>query len=180
MSGCYLFFLQNTDSLLFFVSFVGIVPFFVMFFFFFFARRTFSLSHFLTFSISHFLTFFSLSHFLNFSLSLSHFSPRHRFRFLKKLLLVHGRWSSRRISFVINYLFYKNILCVIPAFIYGFYNIMSGRLLFNVWMSQTFNLVTALPVIVYGIYGTFFFPFPDCFFFFFFFFWLFCFFCLPG
>jgi hypothetical protein len=40
---------------------------------------------------------------------------------------------------------------VVPAFLFGFYNVMSGRLLFNIWMTQTFNLVTALPVAVYGV-----------------------------
>ena len=74
-----------------------------------------------------------------------------QFSFLKKLILVHGRFSSRRISFVINYIFYKNIFAVIPAFLYGFTNVMSGRLLFNVWMQQTFNLVTAIPIAVYGV-----------------------------
>ena len=71
--------------------------------------------------------------------------------FLKKLLLVHGRWSARRVAFVINYIFYKNIFAVIPAFVFGFYNAMSGRLLFNVWMQQTFNLVTFVPIAVYGV-----------------------------
>jgi phospholipid-translocating P-type ATPase (flippase) len=75
-----------------------------------------------------------------------------QFRFLKKLILVHGRYSSRRISFVINYIFYKNIFAVIPAFFFGFFNAMSGRLLFNVWMQQTFNLVTFIPICVYGIF----------------------------
>ena len=74
-----------------------------------------------------------------------------QFRFLKKLVLVHGRWSARRIAFVINYIFYKNIFAVIPAFVFGFYNAMSGRLLFNVWMQQTFNLVTFVPIAVYGV-----------------------------
>ena len=51
---------------------------------------------------------------------------------------------------VINYIFYKNILAVVPAFYFGFYSVMSGRLLFNVWMQQTFNLVTFVPIVVYG------------------------------
>merc|ERR1719183_3446895 len=36
-----------------------------------------------------------------------------QFRFLERLLLVHGRWNFRRISKVINYSFYKNLVLVL-------------------------------------------------------------------
>ena len=33
-----------------------------------------------------------------------------QFRFLQRLLLVHGRWSYKRITRVIVYFFYKNVV----------------------------------------------------------------------
>ena len=55
-------------------------------------------------------------------------------------------WFKRQL------LFYKNIFSALPAVFYGFYNMMSGRLLVNVWMTQTFNTAaTAFPIVVFGI-----------------------------
>lgn len=42
-----------------------------------------------------------------------------QFRFLKRLLLVHGRWNHRRCALLTNYLFYKNNLLVLPNFFFG-------------------------------------------------------------
>ena len=39
-----------------------------------------------------------------------------QFRYLRKLLLVHGSWSYQRISKVILYSFYKNIALYMPQF----------------------------------------------------------------
>jgi phospholipid-transporting ATPase len=33
-----------------------------------------------------------------------------QFRFLRNLLLAHGRWNYRRMAFIVAYIFYKNIL----------------------------------------------------------------------
>ena len=50
------------------------------------------------------------------------------------------------------YIFYKNILQCLPAFFFGFSNQFSGQLLFNVWITQSFNLVgSGLPIMLYGI-----------------------------
>jgi phospholipid-transporting ATPase len=43
-----------------------------------------------------------------------------QFRFLKNLLFVHGREAYRRNSYLVLYLFYKNILYVLPIFYFGF------------------------------------------------------------
>lgn len=43
-----------------------------------------------------------------------------QFRFLRKLLLVHGAWSYSRISRVILYSFYKNITLYMTQFWVGF------------------------------------------------------------
>jgi P-type E1-E2 ATPase len=37
-----------------------------------------------------------------------------QFRFLTRLLIVHGRWNYRRMSVLVSYMFYKNIvLCMV-------------------------------------------------------------------
>jgi len=35
-----------------------------------------------------------------------------QFMFLLRLILIHGRWGYRRVSFLVCYYFYKNILLV--------------------------------------------------------------------
>lgn len=49
-----------------------------------------------------------------------------QFRYLRKLLLVHGAWSYQRISKVILYSFYKNIALFMTQF----------------WVCHTFNIIT--------------------------------------
>jgi len=52
-----------------------------------------------------------------------------QFRFLVKLLLVHGHWNYRRVAFLILYCFYKNIVVVLTLFYFGFLNGWSGMCL---------------------------------------------------
>ena len=44
-----------------------------------------------------------------------------QFRFLKRLLLVHGRLNFKRNVDLINYSFYKNMVCNLCQFLYGFF-----------------------------------------------------------
>jgi phospholipid-transporting ATPase len=76
------------------------------------------------------------------------------FRFLAPLLLVHGRWAYRRIAKLVLYIFYKNVVIVLPSY---FLNILvslfSGQRLFEEYMYQLYNVFfTAAPVVVYGIF----------------------------
>ncbi len=50
-----------------------------------------------------------------------------QFRFLKKLLLVHGSWSYQRLSRLILYSFYKNITLYMTQFWFAFSNGLSGQ-----------------------------------------------------
>jgi phospholipid-transporting ATPase len=45
-----------------------------------------------------------------------------QFRFLKRLLFVHGRWNYRRISKIILYSFYKNTVLYISQFWFAIVN----------------------------------------------------------
>jgi len=49
-----------------------------------------------------------------------------QFRFLKNLMFVHGREAYRRNSYLILYMFYKNVLYVLPIFYFGFLSEFSG------------------------------------------------------
>jgi len=49
-----------------------------------------------------------------------------QFRYLQRLLLVHGRWNYRRVCLLILYSFYKNIALVLTLFYFGFSNGFTG------------------------------------------------------
>jgi P-type E1-E2 ATPase len=49
-----------------------------------------------------------------------------QFRFLRLLLLVHGRWDYRRMTKVVLYSFYKNILITLSLFYYNALASFSG------------------------------------------------------
>lgn len=76
-----------------------------------------------------------------------------QFKYLKRLLFVHGRESYRKNSFAICYIFYKNFLFIFPHFWFGFRSYFSGQFLYDPWMIQLFNTVfTSFPIIWFGIY----------------------------
>jgi phospholipid-transporting ATPase len=79
-----------------------------------------------------------------------------QFRYLRKLLLVHGAWSYQRVSKVILYSFYKNIALFMTQFWYSFQNAFSGQIIFESWTLTFYNvLFTAMPPFVFGIFDQF-------------------------
>ncbi|KAG5645430.1 hypothetical protein DXG03_006254 [Asterophora parasitica] len=79
-----------------------------------------------------------------------------QFRYLKKLLLVHGAWSYRRLSTLILYSFYKNIVLYMTQFWYSFFNNFSGQIAYESWTLSLYNVVfTVLPPLVIGIFDQF-------------------------
>ena len=54
-----------------------------------------------------------------------------QFKFLKQLLFVHGREAYRRNSFLISFMFFKNIVYVSPIFIAGYYSFYSATPIYN-------------------------------------------------
>ncbi|CAG8786310.1 6372_t:CDS:10, partial [Gigaspora margarita] len=76
-----------------------------------------------------------------------------QFRYLKKLLLVHGAWSYQRLSKLILYSFYKNITLYMTQFWYAFQNGFSGQVIYESWTITYYNvLFTVLPPIVMGVF----------------------------
>ncbi|KAK9241216.1 hypothetical protein V1525DRAFT_334783 [Lipomyces kononenkoae] len=75
-----------------------------------------------------------------------------QFRFLSRLLLVHGRWSYRRLAEMIANFFYKNMVFTFSLFWYQIYNDFDGSYLFDYTYVLLYNLAfTSLPVIFMGI-----------------------------
>ncbi|KAE8695641.1 putative phospholipid-transporting ATPase 8 [Hibiscus syriacus] len=76
-----------------------------------------------------------------------------QFRFLERLLLVHGHWCYRRISMMICYFFYKNITFGFTLFWFEAYTSFSGQPAYNDWYMSSYNVFfTSLPVIALGVF----------------------------
>ncbi|CAH2223376.1 probable phospholipid-transporting ATPase VA [Pelobates cultripes] len=75
-----------------------------------------------------------------------------RFRYLEKLLLVHGRWCYSRLANMVLYFFYKNAMFVALLFWYQFYCGFSGSSMIDQWYLIFFNLLfSSIPQLVTGI-----------------------------
>ncbi|CAH1759985.1 12143_t:CDS:2 [Entrophospora sp. SA101] len=76
-----------------------------------------------------------------------------QFRYLEKLLLVHGRWSYIRIAEMISCFFYKNIVWTIAMFWYQTQAGFSAEYLYDYSYILLYNLVfTAIPVMYLGAF----------------------------
>ncbi|CAL1705702.1 unnamed protein product [Somion occarium] len=76
-----------------------------------------------------------------------------QFRFLKRLLLVHGHWSYYRNGNMIVNFFYKNIVCVGALFWFMIYCAWSSQYLFEYTYLLFWNSFwTILPVIAMGLF----------------------------
>eukprot|EP00744_Colponema_vietnamica_P009664 GILI01013723.1.p1 GENE.GILI01013723.1~~GILI01013723.1.p1 ORF type:complete len:809 (+),score=150.53 GILI01013723.1:263-2428(+) len=76
-----------------------------------------------------------------------------RFKHLRRLLAVHGRYSLVRNSNLIQYSFYKNIVYGLTQVFFSFYNGFSGQTVYDSWVVLFFNIFfTFLPPMVMGIF----------------------------
>ncbi|CAL3968604.1 hypothetical protein PZA11_004633 [Diplocarpon coronariae] len=79
-----------------------------------------------------------------------------QFRYLRKLLLVHGAWSYQRVCKVILYSFYKNITLYMTQFWYSFQNAFSGEVIYESWTLSFYNVFfTFFPPLAMGIFDQF-------------------------
>lgn len=75
-----------------------------------------------------------------------------KFRFIVKLLLVHGSWSFHRISRVILYTMYKNFIIVLCQFWFASFNSFSGQSAFGSISLLLYNsLFSVAPPIIIGL-----------------------------
>jgi len=75
-----------------------------------------------------------------------------QFRFLERLLLLHGRWNYLRTCKFILYSFYKNTVMVWTLVVYSFLCGHTGTSLYEDMLRQAFNCVTFFPVVCLGIF----------------------------
>ncbi|TMW59040.1 hypothetical protein Poli38472_007185 [Pythium oligandrum] len=76
-----------------------------------------------------------------------------QFYFLEKLLLHHGRLNYKRMSILVGYMFYKNIVMVLSQYFYMFFTGSSGQKFYSELGFQLYNVAyTSLPIIVLGVF----------------------------
>jgi len=66
---------------------------------------------------------------------------------------VHGREAYRRNSYLVCYMFFKNVLLVMPQFWYGISSVFSGQTFYEMWLYQSFNLLfTSVPIVWFALF----------------------------
>ncbi|XP_043278568.1 probable phospholipid-transporting ATPase IM isoform X9 [Venturia canescens] len=76
-----------------------------------------------------------------------------QFRFLERLLLVHGRWSYYRMCKFLRYFFYKNFAFTLCHIWFAFFCGFSAQTVFDPMYISVYNLFyTSLPVLSVGIF----------------------------
>lgn len=76
-----------------------------------------------------------------------------QFRFLERLLLVHGRWSYYRMCKFLRYFFYKNFAFTLCHFWFAFFCGFSAQTVFDPMFISVYNLFyTSLPVLALGMF----------------------------
>jgi len=75
-----------------------------------------------------------------------------QFRFLEELLLVHGRYNFMRMSKVVLFSFYKNVLLAGTMIIFQWDALYSGQPVFDEWVIPMFNFVASWPIVFLGIF----------------------------
>lgn len=64
-----------------------------------------------------------------------------QFFYLHRLLLVHGRWGYNRVSSLVCYYFYKNVVLVITELAFAVANGYSGQIFFADWLTGCYNAI---------------------------------------
>ena len=75
-----------------------------------------------------------------------------QFKNLARLMLLHGRLCYLRISTLICYFFYKNLLFTICSCFYNVYCAFSGQYVFNEYAVTLYNTIfTQMPVLIFAV-----------------------------
>uniref|UniRef100_A0A669DWE0 Phospholipid-transporting ATPase IC n=1 Tax=Oreochromis niloticus TaxID=8128 RepID=A0A669DWE0_ORENI len=75
-----------------------------------------------------------------------------QFRYLQRLLLVHGRWSYIRMCKFLRFFFFKNFAFTLVHFWYSFFSGYSSQITFEDWFITLYNLAySSLPVLLVGL-----------------------------
>jgi len=71
-----------------------------------------------------------------------------QFRFLQRLLLVHGRWNYRRMAMLVLYIFYAHLIPVLCNFAFNFLSGWSGTAPFFIEWIVAYSYIVVIPAIV--------------------------------
>ncbi|XP_046654968.1 phospholipid-transporting ATPase IF-like [Daphnia pulicaria] len=63
-----------------------------------------------------------------------------RFRFLRRVLLVHGHWYYWRLSTLVQYFFYKNITFITPAVFFAIFSAYSTQPIYDTFFLTFYNI----------------------------------------
>ncbi|XP_067410365.1 phospholipid-transporting ATPase IK [Emydura macquarii macquarii] len=75
-----------------------------------------------------------------------------QFRYLQRLLFVHGRWSYLRICKFLRYFFYKTFAGLMVQIWFAFYSGFTAQPLYEAWFLALYNVFyTAYPVLSMGL-----------------------------
>ncbi|KAF2077500.1 hypothetical protein CYY_001199 [Polysphondylium violaceum] len=75
-----------------------------------------------------------------------------QFRFLERLVLVHGRYNYKRLCLLICYFFFKNLMSSLLQLWFSTNTLFSGQTFYDAVNILGYNLVfTSLPIIVMGV-----------------------------
>ncbi len=66
---------------------------------------------------------------------------------------MHGRECNRRNSYLLGFMFYKNILFVMVEFWFGFISAFSAQSTYEQWIYQLYNLLfTSIPIMWFALF----------------------------
>ncbi|KAJ8402123.1 hypothetical protein AAFF_G00373580 [Aldrovandia affinis] len=75
-----------------------------------------------------------------------------QFRYLNRLLLVHGRWSYIRMCKFLRFFFFKNFAFTLVHFWYSFFSGFSSQVAYEDWFITLYNVCySSLPVLLVGL-----------------------------
>lgn len=76
-----------------------------------------------------------------------------QFRFLGRLMLVHGRWNYKRLAKMVLFSIYKNAVLTLCEMYWATSSAYTGQPLLDPWMGGLYNLfLTSLPPVVLGVF----------------------------
>ena len=75
-----------------------------------------------------------------------------QFKFLKRLLLVHGRWNFVRQSNNFLYCLHKNIVITVTLFWFCFLDYISGASPFETWIYGGYNFALGWPIVFLAVF----------------------------
>lgn len=75
-----------------------------------------------------------------------------KFKFLHRLLIVHGRWSYKRVAMVVLYFFYKNYAYILVNFWFAWLCVASAQTIYDQRYIMLYNVIfTSIPGLIVGV-----------------------------